>query len=167
MFPLDLTTKVPRMEAMNARLFPWLEAHGREPFFLYMHALDTHFPHYFIPPFDQWFDPNYRRDQLVELDLGQSFARRDGQPLTQDDQAYIRAAYDGGILDADTQIGKLLQKLDELGLRSNTVIVISSDHGQALGEDGHTTEHEGSSDQVLHAVFILSGPGLPILRPRP
>jgi len=150
-----------RFEKINEKLFPWLEAHTEKPFFIYIHAVDTHFPHEIIAPFDQWIDPAYNTDQLVEKYHGQGFARRDSQPFTAADKEYFCALYDGGILDADTQVGRLLNKLEELRLMENTFVFITADHGQILGEDGESVKHGTSADEDLHVPFILAGPGLP------
>lgn len=48
----------------------------------------------------------------------------------------IIADYDRELTDADTAIGRLLEGLDELGLRENTLVILSADHGQTLGEKG-------------------------------
>ncbi len=150
-----------RFEAVNTKLLGWLERQGAQPFFLYVHAFDTHFPHEMLPPYDQWLDPAYPVDQLEKLWYGQRYRRRDDKPFTAADREYFRALYDGGILDADTQIGLLLKKLDDLHLADNTYVVIGADHGQVLGEDGRTVAHEPSCDEDLHVPLLLAGPGLP------
>lgn len=160
-FPVDPVTASYRMEVINEEVFQWLEQNRDKPFFVFIHVLDTHFPHHLMPPYDKWIDKNYPVEQLKQTNFGQCFERRDGQPLSEEDQAYVRAFYDGCILDADTQVGRLIDRLEALGLRDNTLLVVNSDHGQALGEDGWTVEHKGSSDQALHSTFILSGPGIP------
>ncbi|MFP6655012.1 MAG: sulfatase [Myxococcota bacterium] len=48
----------------------------------------------------------------------------------------IVAVYDSEVTETDTEIGRLLGGIDELGLRENTLVVLSSDHGQTLGERG-------------------------------
>lgn len=53
-----------------------------------------------------------------------------------DNRVRIVADYDRELADADIEIGRLLAGLDELGLRENTLVVLSSDHGQTLGERG-------------------------------
>lgn len=71
-------------------------------------------------------DPHSRRLQDV-------FAYHD-QPITEDQVRNARHAYYGAISYVDDQIGKLLKALDECGLRDDTIIVFSGDHGDMLGE---------------------------------
>ena len=56
--------------------------------------------------------------------------------LTPAERAHLVSQYDGGIAYLDSQIGALLARLRGLGLYDNTLIVITSDHGEAFGEHG-------------------------------
>ena len=105
---------VPNFESLNAQVLPWIASHRDAPFFAYIHAMDIHFPLSPTPPYDQWMDRNYAIDNLEPKDFGQSYVRRDGQPFTAADRAHFNALYDGAILYADTQIGKLIQHLKDL-----------------------------------------------------
>ncbi len=53
-----------------------------------------------------------------------------------DNRIRIIADYDRELTDADTEIGRLLDGIDSLGLRENTLVILSADHGQTLGERG-------------------------------
>jgi arylsulfatase A-like enzyme len=53
-----------------------------------------------------------------------------------DNRIRIVADYDRELTDADAAIGRLLEGLDDLGLRENTLVILSADHGQTLGERG-------------------------------
>ncbi len=56
-----------------------------------------------------------------------------------------------------------LHALDSSGVLENTLVIIGSDHGELLGEDGKSISHppRDSSDTVLHVPLILAGPGVP------
>lgn len=150
-----------RWAVMQKELDTWLDAKKDTPFFLYIHSADTHFPHEMISPYDQWIDPDYKSDQLLPMGYGQNYMRRDHKPFTNKDKAYLQALYDGMILDADNQIRLLIEKLKQLDIFEDTVIIITADHGQLLGEDGYTVAHVGTSDQVMHIPLIMCGPDIP------
>ncbi|MGK0239054.1 MAG: iduronate 2-sulfatase [Candidatus Pelagisphaera sp.] len=68
-------------------------------------------------------------------------------------------AYYSTISFVDAQIGRVLESLDELGLRDNTIVLFSSDHGYHMGEHGHFQKNTlfENADRVP---LILSAPGM-------
>ncbi len=86
----------------------WLEANADTRFFLFLHHFESHDP--------------YEDGHFLDDDVGDDLlARR-------------KALYDGDIRHADAFFGRLLDKLRELDLLSNTIIVFLSDHGEEFHE---------------------------------
>ena len=136
----------------------WLNDHKNQPFFLYLHSLDTHFPHIPTPETEHWVPPPYPGiEKLFNPVSGDQYN------LDARDQAFLAGIYDDSLRFADAQVGKLLHVLDEAGVLKDTIIIISSDHGEALGENGHMIGHpeRGDFDEVMHVPLIMSGPGIP------
>lgn len=110
----------------------WLAEHGRErPFFLLVHTYEPHVP--------------YRRRTFAEGmprgRLGPTFeagsaisAKRSELAANEAELAYIRALYDGGVAACDRAIGELLAELERLGIARETLVVVTSDHGEDLGD---------------------------------
>ncbi|MBN1854139.1 MAG: sulfatase-like hydrolase/transferase [Pirellulales bacterium] len=71
---------------------------------------------------------------------------------------YARNPYDGEIDYADEQIGKLLDVLDEIGVRDRTLVIFVSDHGEGLGQHGEQTHSLLVYDSTLHVPMIFSAP---------
>lgn len=69
--------------------------------------------------------------------------------------------YDGEVFFADRAIGRLLRRMEELGLRRTTMVVAMGDHGEMLGEHGQQTHGAGVWQEVLRIPLIVSVPGLP------
>ena len=118
-----------------------------EPFFLAVGFWKPHLP--FNAPLGDW--KRYQRSQfslpdnpapprnVPELALhdGRELLRSsNGQPPTDKETLELRHGYFAAITYMDRQIGKVLQTLNDLGLRDNTIIVFWSDHGFHLGEHG-------------------------------
>jgi len=76
------------------------------------------------------------------------------------DRAWPRAMYQAEIHAMDRQIGRLLQRLAELGLQEETVVVLSADHGESLGEHGIYYDHKGLFEQQLRIPLVIHVPGL-------
>jgi len=133
---------------LNAAILETLDARpSGKPFFMYVHAMDTHFPHDPQPPHDRWLPEGVRGYDT---------------PFAPEEQAYLRGLYDGSLAYADAQIGVLMRALEQRRLLNSTVIILSSDHGEMLGEDGSSLGHlYVACSEMLSVPLILAGPGLP------
>ena len=85
------------------------------------------------------------------------------QPQQIPDMAGVRAMFDGydtGVLVADEYVGKLMTLLEQLGVRGDTAIMLSSDHGETLGELNIYGDHQTADQCVTRVPMILKWPGL-------
>ncbi len=110
----------------------WLERHYDEQFFLYVDTWDPHEP---------WDAPDYYTAKYREGYAGEQIYPCYGDwreaGLTEDDVDLGHATYCGEVTMVDFWIGRLLAKLDVLGLRENTLVFFTSDHGFYFGEHGY------------------------------
>jgi arylsulfatase A-like enzyme len=145
------------LDAIVNRVEDWLASPGDEPFLLYLHALDTHFPHTVNGDVRGWYPDGLSGERQAELASGQA-----KPPYSEDDRAYLEALYDGGLREADTAVARLCEMLRESGVLDQSYLVISSDHGELLGEDGQTAYHpiQETRTELLHTPLILRGPGI-------
>lgn len=156
-------------EDLHARVVPWLRSHAGEPFFLFLHYWDTHYP--FTPPpsyrhlfyeGDNPTDPeNHSLDKWWDFPFGMiardTWLRTPDGPVT--DPAYLTALYDQELLYLDDHLPELLGALDDLGLTENTLVLLVADHGESLTEHNIFCEHHGLYDCVLHIPLIARLPG--------
>ena len=121
----------------------WLEEHKDERFFLFLHTYQVHGP--YRPP------PEY---DVFKSDLTgtkkDSLARR---AITQIN------AYAGEVLYTDAIVGKLLHKIETLGLAENTIIIITSDHGEEFGLHGHIGHSQTPFESVMRVPLLIRAPG--------
>lgn len=119
----------------------WLERHHHEPFFLYVDTWDPHEP--WDPPdyYAKLYRPNFKGPALYP-----AYAKWRDAGLTQDDVDTAHAAYCGKVTMVDRWIGMLLNKLDVLGVATNTIVVFTSDHGHYFGEHGYFGKAEWIHD---------------------
>jgi arylsulfatase A-like enzyme len=99
-----------------------------EPFFLYIDSFDPHEP--WDPPrrYADRYDPDWDED-WEPIHLG-------GIEVDKKTRRRIEALYYGECTFVDEWIGRLLDRLEELGLAENTLVVITSDHGTELWDHG-------------------------------
>ncbi len=152
---------------INRRLLPWLEQHCNERFFCFVHYWDPHTP--YLPPraYRKLFyagDPgapdNHSLEGMEKHRLGkvwrETWFNTLGTNIT--DAEYIVALYDAEIRYCDEGIGQLLRKVEALGLRDNTVIVLLADHGEMMYRHGIFFDHHGLYDGNLRVPFMMRHP---------
>ncbi|MFW2387726.1 MAG: sulfatase-like hydrolase/transferase, partial [Polyangiales bacterium] len=105
-------------ETVNAALGGWIDRQTEAPWFLFVGYMDPHDP-YFAHPYD-----------------GSGYARAAHQHPDPSEAPALSALYDGEISYWDTELGKLLDGLQERGLYDELTIIVTSDHGEEFNEHG-------------------------------
>ena len=126
-----------------------------QPFFLWLHYIDPHGP--YRPPAayrDLWADAYpVHAVEIDELPVYQRASDAHGTPI--EDLSYYIANYDREIRFFDDQLARLLRELEKRSLRKNTLIVLTSDHGESLDDDGYYLEHGAAPYQPTAGVPLL------------
>jgi len=116
----------------------FLTRHRQKPFFLYYPMVLPHAPHMPTPDSPEWKTNRYKRDNRFFADM----------------VAYV-----------DKNVGLIIQKLDELGLRSNTLVIFTGDNGTnraIVSMMGDKAVHGGKGLTLLtgtHVPLIMNWPG--------
>lgn len=110
---------------VNHDFLAWRSTAPERPYFAFLNYIDAHAPYRPPQPFRSAFGDGEGRYWLT----GES----DYPEGTAED---MQAAYDGGIAYIDHEIGKLLAELERRGELDNTVVIVTSDHGEEFGEHG-------------------------------
>lgn len=132
-----------------------------EPFFAFVHFFDPHWPYTPPPSYAERFaDPGY--DGPVDgsvRSLAPFFFESGSMP--EEDRAHAIALYDAEIAYVDAQVGRLLDGLEKRGQLENTVVILTSDHGEEFKEHGRLGHGRTLYAEQLHVPLIISGhPGL-------
>lgn len=143
---------------LNRRIFKWVDAHGAEPFFLFINYIDTHRP-YNTTPRPGLLDRPVVRDQGQLLNLLISKVMPGHGPIPHALVRKVVDQYDTAIANVDEQFGALLDKLETMGVYDNTVIVVTSDHGEFLGEHRLVEHSKDVYEEVLWVPLIIKYPG--------
>jgi arylsulfatase A-like enzyme len=143
-------------DLVSKKAIEFIRAQGGRKFFLFLHYFDVHYD--YIPPEEIWrrFDPDY--DGAV---TGENF-RRNGDihpDMDRRDLEHILALYDGEIFYTDRFIGEVLDALEEKGLTEDTLVVVTSDHGDEFFEHGNKGHAQTLFDEVLMVPLIMRLPG--------
>jgi arylsulfatase A-like enzyme len=133
----------------------------RRPFFLFLNYMDAHEPYVPPAPYDTLFPGKNREityERYLEI-VDEVFGR--GEPMTEEERAHLVSQYDGGIAYLDSQMQRLVERLKELGRYGNTLIVITSDHGEAFGEHNFVGHLQSLEEHQLRIPLLIRRPRQP------
>ena len=142
------------------RSLEWLDQHSEQraddPFFLFVHLFDSH--NDYLPP--EGFD-RFMTDYVGPIDgsgvVGPESKALPGMPAQ--DLERLEALYHGEVAWVDHQLGRLFDRLEETGLAEDTLVVLTSDHGEEFFEHGHKVHRTHLFHESVHVPLVLSWPG--------
>lgn len=142
---------------------------GRKPFFLVVSFLEPHWPNVLpeayasmydpasIPPWPNFDDPFHDKPRTNVAGMRhfgvEDFAWEDWQPVV--------ARYLGAVSFLDEIIGRFLRRLAEIGLADETVVIVSTDHGDMTGSHRQFNKGPLMYEEVYHVPLVIRGPGFP------
>ncbi len=142
---------------INASALRWIDSNSTKPFFVFLNYIDAHDP--YLPPAEEcerFGTPARTLDDHVTL---RNWIALTPQERTPERVRMARGAYEGCVAYLDEQIGRLIDGLRERGLLDNTIVVVTSDHGEHFGEHAresrHLYGHRGSLYQSEIGVPLL------------
>ena len=169
---------------VNTHLLRWVEKvrHGDAPFFVFANFMEVHAPYGTVPePYFSTF-----LEHSLPRNIGRKWAREKslfmcrhcegaledfeaeptGSPECVDGRwrlpparlAATNALYDAGILYVDYQIGRIYRALERAGILDETILIITSDHGESLGEGGTMGHGVLLHERVLKIPLVMRYP---------
>ncbi|RMF93653.1 MAG: DUF229 domain-containing protein, partial [Candidatus Schekmanbacteria bacterium] len=140
----------------------FIRKNRNKKFFLWVHFVDPHDP--YAPPQEfrkkdveeKWpvfapMDPSLPYPQLSQIRMGKV-------ALTDSDKEYIRELYNGEVLYMDKLFGNILQTLKDEKLLDNTVICVTSDHGEEFWDHGDYYHGQSLYEELIKVPLIISIP---------
>ncbi len=163
----------------------WLAQHANEDnWYLHVNFWDPHTPYrtplergdrFAADPIPAWLDddevirqhhtmtgPHTAQDVAMYHDREDpAFPRQPGAVRNRTDMRRLIDGYDMGVAYADEQIAGIVDRLKQAGVYEDTLIIISGDHGENLGELGIYAEHGTADEATCHIPLIIKCPGTP------
>jgi arylsulfatase A-like enzyme len=163
----DDSGRSPKAENMNKVAIPELKRLAEEdkPFFLFLRHMDPHSPYLPPRPFERMFydgnesDPNNK--SLDRMRAFKPFADYITSWLPEgcSDAEYVNAQYDGAVAYMDSCIQNIFMTVEALGIEEETLVIITSDHGETLDEHECYYDHHGLYECNLKVPLVLRFPG--------
>lgn len=142
---------------LNANLLSWIDARPDAPFFAYVHYMEPHMPLAAPAPYDTMFDgrPAAPRDLDFPRAEPGVLPFAEAPALPEEELSRLVAQYDATIAYFDAELKKLLEALEERGLLSNTLIVVTADHGEAFHEHGAWGHGNSVFEEAIRVPLIV------------
>ncbi len=135
---------------VTAQFVSWLDRKTPRPYYAFLNYFDAHDPYVPPKPYDTMFGPNPRNNPWM--------AKRWWHPPTPGDTAAELKAYEGAIAYLDHEIGKLFDELRRRGQLDNTLVIITSDHGEEFAEHGGMGHGRSLFGEIVHVPLVVSFP---------
>lgn len=171
------TSMVKLDDASVGRLLGWIDAREGAPFFLFWHTFEVHAPYLdgrFLPDVLPAGHARELQERLARLPAApdSTSVSRATRILKRHNvfrEDVVEALYDGGVRSFDRRLGELVKGLRRRGLYERTMIVLTSDHGEQLGEPGRPETPWGRGfynvhghtvyEELIRVPLILKLPG--------
>lgn len=145
---------------VNQAALPWLRAHAGEPFFLWVHYFDPHAPYHPVAPYDAFYTEQFTKVYGRGYEASRAeVARACGLPQAKSQNPLLPVErYAGEVSLTDAALEDLLAELASLDVQDETMIVVTADHGESLGEHDYYYSHGALLfDPSIVVPLLISG----------
>jgi arylsulfatase A-like enzyme len=122
---------------VNREFLDWLSRRRqpRRPFFAFMNYVDAHSP-YLLPPGGSYRFGSAPRTDAEWWFLAEGWTQADKRRLPPAARTLVHDAYDNCLASLDERLGELIDELQSRGVLDQTLIIVTADHGEGMGEHG-------------------------------
>ncbi|MFH1435477.1 MAG: sulfatase, partial [Pseudomonadota bacterium] len=135
----------------------WIKKNQGSRFFLFLHGYDIHRPY-------DMKDYNIFYDYKGEYNVRHFCVKNAPEVKTDEDLKYVVSQYDAGIRYVDHLMGEFFELLRSEGLLDNTILIITSDHGDEFYEHGNCDHIKSVYEELIHVPLIIRIPGFRAVR---
>jgi arylsulfatase A-like enzyme len=148
-----------RAEAFRGVLSGYFERRPASRLFTYVHFLEPHFPYDPPPPFDTLFGPDSPLTRAERRELHWLTAVNEGRITPTPEQVeHLERLYDGSLAYVDREVGVLRRTLERAGLWENTLVIVTSDHGEGLYEHGWIGHMKRVNEEAARVPLVVRHP---------
>jgi arylsulfatase A-like enzyme len=146
-----------RAGQLNERAMKWIEQwHQRKPFLACIWHVDPHSP--YDPPkeFRELFPDSYESETDWNKEMADLWATR--RSIPEDARQHLINLYDAEIAYTDSCIGEMLDSLDRKGVLSDTLVIVTADHGEAFYDHGTWIHGFALYEELIHIPLVIITP---------
>jgi arylsulfatase A-like enzyme len=138
---------------VRRRVIDWVGHQGDRPFFAFVNLYDAHDP--YLPPSDCTRRFTTGPGSVEEVKVLERWFISDKNTLSPEQIQFTLDSYDEGIAYLDDQVGRLLDDLERAGKGDDTLVIITADHGEHLGEHGLYGHASSLYDSEIHVPLLV------------
>jgi arylsulfatase A-like enzyme len=151
-----------RGDQINKKVIAWLSSYQKRnssrPFFLWMHYMDVHEPYMPEKKFIDLVDPSIRVDQEAMYELFENtLLKRDVSDPEK--VSLLKRLCEVHVREVDIYVESFFRFLDGSGLLKDTVIIITSDHGDEFNEHGGLSHDDKCYSELIDVPLLICGTG--------
>jgi arylsulfatase A-like enzyme len=145
----------------NEKIESWLRQSRRPdaPFFIFVNYMECHERYSPPHPYDRRFMPaKFSPWRVAQVSPNKAEVLSGSARRRADDLEIMRSLYDGALSYLDEKVAEVVRSLEALGILDDTVLVVTSDHGDSLGEHDHLGHRLALYEQLVHVPLIVRYP---------
>lgn len=139
-----------RDEDMIRGVLELIKKNKNEKFFSWFHFLSPHTPYLYREMAEQFYDADY--NGRYKMSVPAKYTLQSPEEIT-----FVKQLYDGQVFYADHIFDLILKRIQEEGLADNTIIILTSDHGEEFLEH-KGLEHDSLFEEIIKIPFIVKHP---------
>jgi len=159
----EVDEKIPYIKGnvINDKVAEWLSSYSRgggyKPFFLWLHYMDIHEPYVPERKFVEMVDPSITigQDEMYSLFENTLLKRDTSDPAK---ISILRRLYDIHVREVDTYVQEFFGTLEKLGILKDTVVIMTSDHGDEFGEHGALSHDDKMYSELIDVPLLIYDP---------
>jgi hypothetical protein len=142
---------------INGMISEWLDKSHKEPFFLFVHTYDIHCLSENKPPepYRSMYDKDFKDNIYYYCSHMQDLITNSERQIFKKN-----AVYDGAINYVDKLLGDLFEMLKKYNVYDKSIIIITSDHGEEIGDHGLFDHGHSLYNEITHIPLIIKPPNL-------
>ncbi|MHC4430164.1 MAG: sulfatase [Planctomycetota bacterium] len=139
----------------------WIDRRGDEPFFAFINYVEPHAPYKPLSPHrEEFLGPNHDTPWGRVKDVAVQRYNAGEVEYTAEELGIISSLYDGAVAYQDRWMGEVLDHLRGRGILDDTLLIVTSDHGENLGDHGFFGHEFCVYNTLLHVPLIVRLPGV-------
>jgi arylsulfatase A-like enzyme len=149
----EVTGAYDRADRVTQEGIRWLKQNHSKKFFMWIHYTDPHSPYDAPAPYSDWFMKDAYTDRFADIPIEK--IKWQSRLENRSDPDFYIAKYDGEIRFTDEQIRIFLEEVERLGLKRNTLLIFTADHGESMTEHGNYFDHGKFAYETLARVPLM------------